>query len=582
MLTSVLLPAALLALLPAPSPAPQTGCTGTEFFACQSNHFLRGLVENDHLGYSVSACGDWNWNGDCTTGAPEGVNRPDVLAGAAYPFEQAAANPLAGRAQLYLTQDLCDLSPNLTIVGGVRLDSAGETQGEVFGWAVAFVGDLDGDCKSDFVVGAPRSIWDSALQRWSQRGRLYCFLSSRYPQTGSACIANSANLIIEGPADGSQFGCAVAEVGDFDGDGQEDFDWNGDGVPDVVVSAPGGPLSPEQYSGTVYVISGADIVAKANTCSDCTVATPLNVVQVTSGIQVLASWTGKTNSGFERRDRFGFSLAIAGEVGDPNSAHPDIVAGAPQFSGVNGPVPDGLWGPGYVRVLVGPAASQFYEFVGTGTNELNYGCFGYSVSGQIDIASMGSVPGVLAPPDGIDDILVGEPMYDHEIPGTTPTFIEQAGKAYVLDVKTPGLAAATLASARGGGAGWFFGWQVQGLGPFDGALSFSDSWAVCASRYGDVPRLGACPSGANCPNSTTNPGDIFCGKLFVYRGDLLRHCWSVTGESFRDSCGWDIARTGDLGGSPLPDLVFSSPRWAEVIPPPLGLKELGKVYLRLR
>ena len=82
MLTSLLLsalPAALLALLPARSPAPQTGCTGTEFFACQSNRILRGLVENDHLGCSISACGDWNWSGTCAARSPEGIRPSERL-----------------------------------------------------------------------------------------------------------------------------------------------------------------------------------------------------------------------------------------------------------------------------------------------------------------------------------------------------------------------------------------------------------------------------------------------------------------------------------------------------------------------
>lgn len=581
---------ASLCLLVLAPPPPQTTCNGAEYFACQSNRYLRGIEQNDHLGLSVSACGDWNWTGNCATGIGDPGNRLDVLAGAAYPWEGIGGNPTPGRVQLYTTQqNPCDVAPELVITGDVILGpTTSENKGEAFGWSVAFIGDLDEDCRSDFAVGAPRSIKNQEGNEWTEKGRVYIFLSSKYPMVGAYqpgganFIANSANLIIEGEANGHQFGFSIAENGDFNSDGLADFDWNNDGVPDLIVGAPGGPSGAPTFPGRVYVISGLYIRNTA-VSSNGTVAPTGNVVQVSSG-NVLASWTGKGTTGLEARDRFGFSVAVAGEVGDPDSLHTDIVVGAPQFSGANGPIPDGQWGPGYVRVLYGSGTNQFYEFVGPGTNVGDFGCFGYSVAGQIDIPPVPqTIPGVFPLPDGNADILVGEPLHDVVLPGTPATVLNRAGRVYVLNAKSGNLATGTMATAHGRAEGWFFGWTVEGLGKINGPGDPFDSWAVCASRYGDQDRPGLCSGFGNCPNSTIDPGDTLCGRLFVFHGNASRPCWSITGESFRDSCGWGIARTGDLDGGSLPDLCFSSPRWAEV---PAGtpglLSELGKVYIRYR
>ena len=104
-----------------------------------------------------------------------------------------------------------------------------------FGWTVADAGDVDGDGRSDVVVGAPNEDGESIND-----GRAYVFGTD-----GSLlAILTSPNAQING-----SFGIAVAGLGDLDGDG----------LSEVAVGASrenedGGPFT----AGKVYVFRGAD------------------------------------------------------------------------------------------------------------------------------------------------------------------------------------------------------------------------------------------------------------------------------------------------------------------------------------
>ena len=579
----MLLTTALLALTPLP--LTQTHCVGSDIFACQVEQTFRGPVVLDHAGYTISACGDWS--GD-------GVD--DVLVGGAYPWDVTDNNESPGRTYLYTTPggSGCDASPPLRISGRVEMNGT-DPQGELFGWSVAFIGDVDGDGTKDFAAGAPRSDWNSTGLEWDERGRVYVFLSSMYAASGSNCIAESANLIIEGERIGHRFGHAIAEVGDFDADGTDDFDWDGDGVPDLIIGAPGGEkinIALDPFPGRVYVISGADILTHAVDGSiqsppvGCDVSLAGNLVRVLTDIPALAFWTGKTTTGDHILDRFGYSVAVAGQTTAPPATgpdYPDVVVGAPQFVSMSAAVPQNPWGPGYVRVLTGPNSGDFYEFEGSGDPlvPVTLGCFGYSVSGQIDRPTYQQIQdppqaNILFEPDGYDDILVGEPLFDDTGPGGSGN--QQAGRALALRVAPGGTAVNTLIRHIGSGSDWRLGWHVQSLGRFNGPADPYDSWAMSAAGFGTGSRQDVCIDECLMPPVVVDSGAALCGRLFVVSGYNGRICWRVTGQGFRDSCGWDIARNGDLDGAGLPELVFSSPRWMD----PSGASELGKVYVKHR
>ena len=118
-----------------------------------------------------------------------------------------------------------------TFVAGPEVDGRA-------GAALAAIGDVDGDGFDDVLVGAPGTA-DDAGAVLLLRG------SATEPLLGPR---------VSGPAAGARFGAAVAGVGDIDGDG----------LPDVLVGAPGAGLIDDQQGdastglaqGAAYLLTG--------------------------------------------------------------------------------------------------------------------------------------------------------------------------------------------------------------------------------------------------------------------------------------------------------------------------------------
>jgi len=280
---------------------------------------------------------------------------------------------------------------------GLRFD--GLMGGELFGASVASAGDVDDDGIGDVAVGAPFASPDGR----ARAGRVYLF----------SCIDGALLRRLNGSAPGDQFGFSVAPAGDV----------NRDGIPDLIVGAPYADIGLHADVGSAFVISGATgavlrrfdgtqdgellgfSVAGAgdvngNGVPDILVGAP--GADTAAGISagsafVFSGATGATLrrfNGLEPYDALGWSVAGAGDVN--GDGLDDVLVGAP---GAN---PGGRFEAGSVFLFSSRDASQLLRL--DGAAELDV--FGFSV------ASGGDVDG-----DGAPDFIVGAPGADGGCPG---------------------------------------------------------------------------------------------------------------------------------------------------------------------
>lgn len=170
--------------------------------------------DDEGTGYSLAA------------GDLDGDGYQDLLAG----------SPLAIATQgaVYLMLHPAEDDGGFLSVVGERINGPGI--GDQAGFSLAVVGDVDGDGAQDWLAGTPTSggVGDDA-------GAAYLVLG---PGTGLFDLDNS-DLTLIGDTPGSNFGWAVAG-GDLDGDG----------APELAVSAPENTVDGVQGAGTIYLFGG--------------------------------------------------------------------------------------------------------------------------------------------------------------------------------------------------------------------------------------------------------------------------------------------------------------------------------------
>ena len=344
--------------------------------------------------------------------------------------------------------------------GDTLLALFGRSTHDNFGASVAALGDIDGDRVPDFGVGAPGSGGEAGQE--PDRGSVYLV---------SGADGHMIDSLHGWHAEG-RFGYEISGLGDLDGDGVSEF-----GVGD----RRGGDSSKPNFS-TVYVYSGRTR-------------------------ETLFLLTGNQSG-----DRFGSAMAGVGDADGDGSG--DFVIGAYRFSATF------------------PSAGAIYLYAGKSgqpisstTGDILLGHFGYSVAGAGDMNG-----------DGRPDFLVGA-RFDDEAGG-------RAGKVLALSG-----ADGRVLRRLSGQAGAQFGTSVSGTQDLnrDGRPDF----AVGAPR--------AAPGGT--------------GAVYLFSGADGTLLSTLAGEAVGDNFGGTVAGGHDVDGDNIPDLAVGAVGNDD------GGVDAGKVYL---
>ncbi len=433
-----------------------------------------GLASGDYTFTTVFGAVSTPAIGAPVAGDINGDGVPDFIVGA----DQGDA----GKVYLYSGAD-----------GALLYQLTGDAAGDRFGTAFAGVGDVNGDGKADFVVGA--TLADAPGK--TNAGKVYVYSGA----DGTLLYQKTAD------ASGDVFGISVSGLGDV----------NGDGIPDLIVGARDADAPGKANAGKAYVYSGADgalLYQKTGDAAgdsfhsvsgvgdvngdgvadfivgayrfDTPSTTEAGKVYVYSGADgaLLYQVTGDTASD-------GFAGSSLSGVGDVNGdLIPDFIVGA--FATVVA----GNLNVGKVYVYSGADGVLLYQKTG---DDGAYGGFGVSVSGVGD-----------ANGDGKADFIVGTS-------GADPSGKTDAGKAYTFS----GANGAPLYSVTGDESGDLFANSLSGVGDVNG--DGKSDFIVGANRISAIK------------NFTDT------GKAYVYSGADGALLYSTTGDVVGDYYGLAVS-----------------------------------------
>ncbi len=453
-----------------------------------------GEIDGDQFGGAVAAAGDVNGDGyaDILAGAP---HFPGDWQGKAYLYLGSSTGPsllpdwttmgegsyqgygyaLAGvgdvdgdgfadvlvgadgrsvfQGKVYLYRGAADL-PNTT----PTWSQPGEGLYDYFGYSVANAGDVNGDGYSDALAGA------MAYSGGSSQGRAYLYLGS------DAGLAATPAWTATGETEGERFSASLSGAGDV----------NGDGYADVVVGASGYPNGVSR--GKAYLYLGSD-----------------------TGLRPTPAWTA---AGEADEERFGRTVAAAGDVNGDGYA--DVLVSADAW-------PDGTW------------QGKVYLYMGSDTGLSSAPAWTVSggAGGRLGIAAtgVGDVNG-----DGYADVAIGEPGYPEG---------NFQGQATVYLGTPDGLGATPAWTLTGEVAFGFLGGSLASAGDVDG------------DGYADLlVASNGLPEGSNR------------GQVALYRGSgaglASTPAWTATGEMDSDYLGAPSVTAGDVNGDGYADVLVGA------------------------
>jgi len=514
-------------------------------------HVFAGSDDGHQLGYAVDGAGD-----------VDGDGHEDLVVGEPWPAFTVSA---PGRAYVYSGAD-----------GSTLFSFQGDGPGDLFGFAVAGVGDLDGDGHDDIAIGAPDHgcgsecsgrvvVYSGAdgselldLVGWTGNMRLGwavdgygdldrdgvldfvvgapLFNSNPFnPGPGAVFIISGQSGValvtchgLPAPVKaGSQTGQTVGLVRDMDGDGVRDVFGGGrwtdtdTGVLVVYSGATGAKLFDlEILTGPPPAASLGDVDGDG---LDDLVLGDLEApayapptAGVVLGIGSADESTLMLQRGLQPSGLFGASVAVLGDA--DADGRPEILAGAP------GPAATPLDEPGRVTLFeYAPLVAPALTVPGDGLAANGFGSI-VRAAGDVDN-------------DGAPDVISGEPE--------DSTVATSAGRARVHS----GRDGSVLHVFLGDAASDRLGWAVDGAGDID-RDGFADVVVGIPFRVGPVP-----------------------GAIRVYSGRTGAVLLEVEGAIATDRFGFSVAGVGDVDGDLVPDILVGAPNSS------VAVTSAGSAYL---
>ncbi|HED52861.1 MAG TPA: hypothetical protein ENJ00_01495 [Phycisphaerales bacterium] len=465
---------------------------------------MSGIDALDQSGQSVSSAGDVNGDGidDLIIGAfgadPNGVGG----AGESY--------VVFGRATGFSTSmDLSSLDGTSGfIINGIDRE-------DFSGFSVSAAGDVNGDGIDDLIIGAPGGEPNGN----SNAGESYVVFGHMggFPTSLELSALDGTNgFVLNGTDAYDNSALSVSCAGDFDGDGLDD----------LIIGAPGGDPNGSSAAGESFIVFGR--------------MTPFNASMELSSLN---GTTGFVINGVDASDNSGGSVSAAGDVnGDGFS---DVIIGAPLAD------PNGVdrAGESYV-VFGGPGvgAGGSFElsslngtngFVINGINAVDFS--GESVSGAGDVNG-----------DGLDDVIIGSFRAD-------PYGNTYAGESYVVFGSSTGFPASLDLSSLNG----INGFVLHGRNPYDrsgGAVSSAGDVngdgiddLLIGAKYADPNGLDrAGESYVVFGRTGAFPASIGPSSLDGTNGLVL------SGVDTYDASGSSVSSAGDVNGDGIDDIIIGA------------------------
>jgi hypothetical protein len=345
---------------------------GVDFDLSNADASFWGEDAGDYSGFSVASAGDVNGDG-----------LDDFLIGA---YRDEDGGSLAGQTYLILGRAAANWGMDFDL-SSADASFWGEDAGDESGYSVASAGDVNGDGRDDFLIGAGGDD-----DGGTSAGQTYLILGRAAANWGMDFDLSSADASFWGEDAGDLSGYSVASAGDVNGDGLDDF----------LIGAPTDDDGGNPWAGQTYLILGR---AAANWGMDFDLS------------NADASFWGE-----DANDESGQSVAYAGDVN--GDGLDDFLIGAYRDE-------DGGNYAGQTYLILGRAAANWgMDFDLSNADASFWGEDAGDYSG-FSVASAGDVNG-----DGRDDFLIGATL--DEDGGT------DAGQTYLLLGKELGPSGGTV------------------------------------------------------------------------------------------------------------------------------------------